>query len=109
VADLVTAALEGVGGTAVLDLMSGDPDEEPDHYAVGSPQALLPVPDVRFTLVHGDADDKVPLQQSTAYVEAARALGMDVAIRVLEGVGHFEHLDPDSVAAAAMRTALDDL
>lgn len=109
VADLVTAANEGVGGTAVLDIMSGDPEEEPDHYAVGSPQALLPVPDVRFTLVHGDADDKVPLGQSTAYVEAARALGMKVDLRVLEGVGHFEHLDPDSSAVAAMRTALDDL
>jgi acetyl esterase/lipase len=109
VADLVTAVNEGVGGTAVLDIMSGDPEEEPDHYAVGSPQALLPVPDVRFTLVHGDADDRVPLRQSTAYVEAARALGMQVELRVLEGVGHFEHLDPDSSAVAAMRSALADL
>ncbi len=109
VADLVAAAHEGVGGTAVLDIMSGDPAQEPDHYAVGSPQALLPVRDVRFTLVHGDADDKVPLRQSTAYVEAAGALGMQVELHVLEGVGHFEHLDPASAAAAAMRTALDDL
>ena len=109
VADLVAAANEGVGGTAVLDIMSGDPEAEPDHYAVGSPQALLPVPDVRFTLVHGDADDKVPLRQSTAYAEAARALGMQVELRVLQDVGHFEHLDPDSAAVAAMRTALDDL
>lgn len=109
VADLVAAANEGVGGTAVLEIMSGDPEEEPDHYAVGSPQALLPVPDVRFTLVHGDADDKVPIGQSTAYVEAARAFGMHVELRVLKDVGHFEHLDPGSVAVAAMRTALDDL
>jgi len=109
VADLVTAANEGVGGTAVLDIMSGDPEEEPDNYAVGSPQALLPVPDVRFTLVHGDADDKVPLRQSTAYVDAARALGMQVELRVLEDVGHFEHLDPGSAAVAAMRTALGNL
>ena len=108
-ADLVTAADEGVGSGAVEDLVDGRPEDVPDRYAVGSPQALLPVKDVRFTLVHGDADDTVPVRQSTAYAEAARALGMQVELRVLEGVGHFEHLDPDSSAVAAMRSALDDL
>lgn len=109
VADLVSAAYEGIGSGAVEDLVDGRPEDVPDRYAVCSPQGLLPVPDVRFTLVHGDADDRVPLRQSTAYVEAARALGMQVELRVLEGVGHFEHLDPDSSAVAAMRAALDDL
>jgi len=109
VADLVAAAHEGVGSGAVEELVDGLPEEVPDRYAICSPQALLPVPDVRFTLVHGDADDRVPLRQSTAYVEAARALGMQVELRVLEGVGHFEHLEPDSSAVAAMRAALDHL
>jgi acetyl esterase/lipase len=109
VADLVSAAEEGVGSGAVEELVDGRPEDVPDRYAVGSPQALLPVPGVRFTLVHGDADDRVPLRQSTAYIEAARALGMDVELRVLEGVGHFEHLEPDSSAVAAMRAALEDL
>jgi acetyl esterase/lipase len=109
VADLVTAAHEGVGSGAVEELVDGRPEDVPDRYAISSPQALLPVPDVRFTLVHGDADDRVPLRQSTAYVEAARAFGMQVELRVLEGVGHFEHLDPDTSAVAAMRSALTDL
>jgi hypothetical protein len=34
---------------------------------------------------------------------------MGVGLRVLEGVGHFEHLEPDSSAVAAMRLALDEL
>lgn len=109
VADLVSAAREGVGNGAVEDLLDGGPDDVPERYAVSSPQELLPVSGVRFTVVHGDADDKVPLRQSTAYVDAARALGMQVELQVLEGVGHFEHLDPDSPAVTAMRTALDDL
>jgi acetyl esterase/lipase len=109
VADLVSAADEGVGSGAVEDLFDGRPEDVPDRYAVGSPQALLPVPDVRITLVHGDADDRVPLRQSTAYVEAARAVGMHVELRVLEGVGHFEHLEPGSSAVAAMRAALAEL
>jgi acetyl esterase/lipase len=109
VADLVAAAHEGVGSGAVEDLVEGLPEDVPARYAVTSPVALLPVRGVRITLVHGDADDRVPLRQSTAYAEAARALGMDVELRVLEGVGHFEHLDPGSNAVAAMRAALDDL
>lgn len=109
VADLVAAAHEGVGSGAVEELVDGRPEEVPDRYAVSSPQALLPVRGVRITLVHGDADDLVPLRQSTAYAEAARAVGTDVTLRVLEGVGHFEHLDPDSAAVVAMRAALRDL
>lgn len=109
VADLATAAREGVGSGAVEDLMDGSPGEVPERYAVGSPKELLPVRGVRVTLVHGDADDLVPLRQSMSYVEAARALGMDVELEVLEGVGHFEHLDPGSAAVAAMRTALAEL
>ena len=108
-ADLASAAREEVGGSAVLDLVDGDPDQVADRYAIASPQALLPVQGVQITLVHGDADDRVPLRQSTAYVDAARALGMTVGLQVLENVGHFEHLEPDSAAVAAMRTALDDL
>jgi acetyl esterase/lipase len=109
VADLATAAQEGVGSGAVEQLVEGLPEDLPDRYAVSSPLALLPLRGVRITLVHGDADDRVPLRQSTAYAEAARAAGMDVAIRVLEGVGHFEHLDPSTEAVAAMRAALRDL
>jgi acetyl esterase/lipase len=109
VADLVAAAQEGVGSGAVEELVGGLPEDVPDRYAVSSPQALLPVPGVRITLLHGDADDRVPLRQSTAYAEAARAVGMDITLRVLEGVEHFEHLDPASEAVAAMRAALRDL
>jgi acetyl esterase/lipase len=109
VADLVAAAHEGVGSGAVEELVEGLPEDVPERYAVTSPQALLPVHGVRITLVHGDADDRVPLRQSTAYAETARAAGMQVELRVLEGVGHFEHLYPDSSAVASMRSALDDL
>ena len=109
VADLLVAARERIGSGAVEELMDGGPDDVPDRYAIGSPQALLPVRGVRLALVHGDADELVPLRQSTAYAEAARAAGVEVDLKVLPGVGHFEHLDPATAAVAAMRTALDDL
>lgn len=107
VADLVGAAEQGVGGGAVMDLMDAGPEDAPARYAVGSPQALLPVPDVRIVLLHGDADGNVPLRQSQGYADAAAAAGTRVALRVLRGVGHFEHLDPRSTAMAAALKALE--
>jgi len=109
VADLVTAAREGVGNGAVEALMDGGPDDVPGRYRAGSPQALLPVPGVRVTLVHGDADEDVPVSQSTGYAEAAHAAGMDVRLEVLRGVGHYEHLEVGSPAVAALLRALQDL
>ena len=109
VADLVTAAREEVGAGAVLDLMDGGPDDQPGRYAICSPRALLPLRDVRITLVHGDADEVVPPRQSTSYADAARALGMEVGLQLLEGVGHFEHLEPGGDAVAAMLAALREV
>ena len=109
IADLVSGAREDLGGGAVQALMDGGPDDVANRFAVGSPQALLPVQGVLITLVHGDADDVVPLSQSTGYLEAARRVGTDVELRVLPGVGHFEHLDPSSEAVEVMVAALSEL
>jgi len=54
-------------------------------------------------LVHGEADDRVPVEQSRRYAEAARAAGDPCELLVLPGVGHFEVIDPrtDAWARAA--------
>jgi pimeloyl-ACP methyl ester carboxylesterase len=112
VADLVAAAEEQVGGSAVADLLDGSPSERPGRYAVSSPVALLPVDDgVRVLLVHGDADDVVPLSQSRAYVAAAGhpAGSPDVRLEVVTGADHFAHLAPRSAAMRPVLSALDDL
>ena len=107
VTDLVTAARQGVGGGAVQALMGGGPDEQPERYAVGSPLALLPVPDVRVVLVHGDADPDVPVEQSRIYHAAAERAGMQVDLHEMAGEGHYEHLDPTSRAVGMAAAALD--
>ena len=102
IADLMAGAREQLGGGAVQLLLDGEPTDVPQRYAVASPLALLPVEGVRLLLVHGDADDVVPPSQSTTY--AAAAPGAD--LRVLPGVGHFEHLDPESAALRPVYRAL---
>lgn len=105
VADLRLGAAQGLGSGAVLALLGGTPGQVPERYAVADPAQLLPTP-ARVVCVHGEGDDVVPLSQSEAYAEAARAAGVDVEVRVVPG-GHFEHLDPATAALAAAFAALD--
>ena len=64
----------------------------PEHLADGSPLELLPL-GVPQILVHGTADDSVPYEMSERYVEAAAG---EAELVTLEGVGHFEPIDPQS-------------
>ncbi len=104
VACLARAAHQRLGAGAVLDLMGGLPEEVPDRYAVADPEVLLPS-GARAVLLHARGDDRVPLEQSSAYASAARRAGDDCRLEEVPG-GHFEHLDPASAAVDALRRAL---
>ncbi len=108
VADLVTAAADGLGDGACAALLGGTPAEQPDRYAVASPAALLPA-GVPLLLVHGSIDDRVPPQQSRDYAEAARAAGDEVELVELDGVDHFDVIDPAHQSWAAVVAWLERL
>ncbi len=107
VASLAEGSRDGLGGGAVDALLGGSPEQVPERYRVADPVALLPTR-VRTVLVHGEADDVVPLRQSRSYLAAAQEAGDDVRLVTVPG-GHFVHLDPGTEAIAALRTALDEL
>jgi acetyl esterase/lipase len=93
VLDLETAARCGVGNGAVVDLL-GNPDTEPERYAVADPIRSVPV-NAPVLCVHARADDTVPFAQSTAYVAAATAAGGRAELREAAG-DHFSVIDPAS-------------
>jgi dipeptidyl aminopeptidase/acylaminoacyl peptidase len=93
VCDLVAAAAAGLGDHAVPGYLGAQPREAPDRYAEADPSQRLPTGQ-RLLLVHGDRDDRVPLEQSTAFQIAARAAGDDCELLLLEGAGHFDVIDP---------------
>jgi dipeptidyl aminopeptidase/acylaminoacyl peptidase len=95
VSDLRSAWTKKLGHGTVTRLMGGSPDEHPDRYDVGSPIELLPT-GARHVLVHGTADDTVPLSQSEAFVERADKLGDQSTLINLDGIGHYELIDPKS-------------
>ena len=107
VADLVAAAHGRVGGSAVPDLLGGDPGEVPDRYATASPVALVPM-GVPTLCVHGEADPLVPIDQSERWAAAAVGAGDPVELVAFAG-GHFEVLDPAHESWRAVIERLDGL
>ncbi len=90
------------------ELTGGSPDEFPERYALGSPMALLPL-HVPQLVVHGTADDCVPVEMGRDYVSAARAAGDLAEFVEFPGMGHFEHLDPKGKAWEAVVEWLEKL
>jgi acetyl esterase/lipase len=89
VVDLVAAARDVVGGTAISDLMGGSPHAVPDRYALGSPASLLPMGTPQL-LLHGLDDRSVPPSLSADYVDTARSRGDAAEYVPLPGVTHLE-------------------
>ena len=81
--------------------MGGTPDQHPDRYDAGSPIELLPT-GTRQVLVHGTADNVVPVSQSENFVKRAEQIGEPATLDKLDGVGHFELIDPESDAWSAV-------
>ncbi len=105
VCDLRTAWKQWLGNGVIPRLMGGTPDQYPDRYDAGSPIELLPTR-TRQVLVHGTADNIVPVSQSEKFVERAKQLGERPTLVKLNGVGHFEPIDPESNAWSTVARAV---
>jgi acetyl esterase/lipase len=102
VCDLREGARLGIGDGAVAAFV-GDAD-----LALADPMQRLPT-GVPQLLVHGDLDDRVPVELSRRYADAARAAGDRCELLELAGVGHFEPMDPRTQAWSQVVAALDRL
>jgi acetyl esterase/lipase len=97
VSDLRLGAELRLSSGVVLELLGGGPQEVPGRYAQASPADLLPL-GVAQRLLHGEADDVVPFDMSRRYAALARHWGDDAALVAIPQAGHFELIDPDSLA-----------
>jgi acetyl esterase/lipase len=94
VLDLTLAAGLMPSSTPTRALL-GDPAEHFDRYVLASPRERLPL-GIPQLVLHGEQDTTVSIRIATSYAEAARAAGDPCEARVLNGVGHFEHIDAGS-------------
>ncbi|MEO5709033.1 MAG: alpha/beta hydrolase [Nocardioidaceae bacterium] len=98
VLDLLTGSDTGLGGSAVLELMGGEPSRIPGRYRLGDPIERLPLR-VPIRCVHGSDDSTVPISQSRSYVDAAVKAGDDARLVEVPG-DHFALIDPSTPAWA---------
>jgi acetyl esterase/lipase len=73
--------------------------------AQGAPSPVDGPPVVRHLVIHGDADEDVPVEIGRAYARVASA----AEYVELPGCGHYEHLDPASEAWSIAVQWIDDL
>ncbi|TQN31498.1 acetyl esterase/lipase [Haloactinospora alba] len=95
VTDLVTSARDGLGEDAVADFLGPAAGETVAEEA--SPLYRLPL-GVTQLVLHGTADQRVPVEQSRSYVEAAHRAGDPVTYREASGADHFAVIDPEDEA-----------
>ncbi|HEX4107822.1 MAG TPA: alpha/beta fold hydrolase [Solirubrobacteraceae bacterium] len=100
VVDLTSSAK--AGGVA-HDFVGGSPEEHPDRYKIADPIRLLPFR-IPTLLVHGEADDVVPLKRSRDFVTKARQAGDEVELIELDGRAgrHQAHINPAGRSWAAV-------
>jgi acetyl esterase/lipase len=101
VVDLQRAYELHLSHDAVVELLHGTPSQVPDFYRQADPMRLS-IAHARRVLIHGSADDQVPVEFSQAYVTAKRKYyekqKKDVLLLEIPGAGHFDLIDPRSRA-----------
>lgn len=108
VLDLRLAYELHLSNDAVVELLGGCLDDVPERYEAGSPAALLPL-GVPQVLVHGTADEHVPIQVSQHYAAAAQAAGDTLTYFEPVGVDHFAVINATSEVWALTMRELDAL
>ena len=106
VVDLQAAFDEHLSNDAVAEFMGGKPKDVPEHYHEADPMQIS-IPKATQWLIHGLADDVVPASYSRSYVQQKKQKGEDVHLLEVAQAGHYDLIDPHSVAWAKVeQTAL---
>jgi acetyl esterase/lipase len=96
VGDLLDAEVRDLDGGAVRDLLGGSSTRHPERYAAADPARRLAAPGANrpdVVVLHGTLDQHVPVANSDWAERAAL-----VTSKRLDGVGHFELIDPEEPA-----------
>lgn len=94
VTDLVDCARRGLGEGATPLFLDGAPAERVTAYRHASPREILPLT-ARVLVVHGSADERVPVSHSRTHVAWLQDRDVDATLWELEGEDHFFVLRPE--------------
>lgn len=105
VSNLYEAARLGLSNGAVSEFLDGTPETHPERYAFACPSHQSEA-SATLWVIHGTVDEAVPVELATHHADHAREAGQAVHLELLDGVGHFELIDPLSVAWPVIRHAI---
>jgi acetyl esterase/lipase len=105
VADFAAAWDSGFAREQLIGLLGGGPDDVPDRYRCTDPMRLTP-PGVPAVLIHGGADEVVPLAQSRAF---GRAAAGEAELLDFPDADHFDVIEPQHPAWQAVTESLPRL
>jgi acetyl esterase/lipase len=99
VVDLERAYQLHLSNDAVVEFLRGTPAEVPDHYREANPLHLS-IPRAYQLLIHGSADEDVPMAFSRDYARTKQKVRPNEDVHLLEisGAGHMDLIDPRSAA-----------
>jgi acetyl esterase/lipase len=106
ISDMRAGAAFHLGGDAVVDLIGGLPGELPDRYEAADPKGLLPL-GTPTLLVHGSADEAVPVAMSRDFARTATDAGDSAELIELTGTGHSALVDPSQEFWERIRAWMD--
>ena len=107
VVDLQHAYQLHLSHDAVAEFLHGTPTEVPEHYQEADP-VRLSIPHARQCLIHGAADDTVPVEFSRDYVreKRKRTPAEEASLVEITRAGHFDLIDPGSAAWKQVENAV---
>jgi acetyl esterase/lipase len=93
---------------AVVEYLGGTPDQVAEHYHEASPMELS-ITRARQVIVHGLADEVVPVEIGRDYADAKKKLGEHVEFVPIAEANHFDLIDPGSPAFKTVADAVRHL
>ena len=93
---------------AVSEFLGGAPQQVPEHYHEASPSEIS-IPKVPQKIIHGDADEVVPVEMARDYVRKKKQSGERVELIEPRGAGHFDLIDPQSKFFAFVQHSVEKL
>lgn len=102
VTDLIESQERELGRGAVREWLGRDALDRPELNPLRRPPISA-----KTIFIHGDLDERVPLELTEKYVAAMKSYGQEIVLEILPGTSHFEMMNTPSPTYTALLRAIN--
>ncbi|MEY4734895.1 MAG: hypothetical protein RL428_230 [Actinomycetota bacterium] len=102
VTDLIESQERELGRGAVREWLGRDALDRPELDPLRRPPISS-----KTIFIHGDLDERVPLELTEKYVAAMKSYGQEIVLEILPGTSHFEMMNIPSPTYTALLRAIN--